>query len=380
MNKFKIELSFLLILFVAFEIFSFLTLEPCHARGGFRGGGFRGGGFRGGFGGYRPGVGGAYGPGMNNSRSNLWGSGHSSAGYNPVNRSYHNQFSPRGNSINRVSEAQRTASANKSYNWGSSHLPTDVGMSRAVRSPRINAHRTTPINNRTLANRGALVRRNFNHWNCFRTNFFRRYRYGWWYPGWYDYWAWGYYDYSDWCGYWDEADCEDKPVEYAYGNSIRYNGDTVYYGSKPAASASAYYEQAKKLATSVSPSSKEQPKKDAWKPMGVFSLTQGNQTNSNSIFQLASNKQGVVRGNYYNPLTDEVKPVQGKINMKNKRVAWTISGNNEIVYDTGLANLLSDQSTLLIHFGKDQTQQWDLIRLKNEKAKESNVSGKKKSQ
>lgn len=146
-----------------------------------------------------------------------------------------------------------------------------------------------------------------------------------------------------------------------------------------------YYNQAQSLALSVPPSTppavptavakggtgssskgataKSGNKPSDWKPLGVFALTQGDQTDSNSIFQLAVDKNGIVRGNYYNPLTQEEKPIQGKVDKKNKRVAWTVGTNKQVVYDTGLANLLAKQSSLLIHLSKDSTQQWNIVRL-----------------
>ena len=56
--------------------------------------------------------------------------------------------------------------------------------------------------------------------------------------------------------------------------------------------------------------------------------------------------------------------VQGAVDKKSQRVAWTVGDNKSTVGETGLYNLTQDESPALIHLGKDKTQQWTLVRLK----------------
>jgi hypothetical protein len=154
------------------------------------------------------------------------------------------------------------------------------------------------------------------------------------------------------------------PVEYDYGNNITYQNGGVYYGSQQVATAPEYYEQAWNLAESAPAiPANEQPKQDEWKPFGVFSLVQNGQTDSTTLFQIAVNKDGILRGNYVNTLTDETKPINGAIDKKTMRACWTVSGVKKVVYDTGVANLMDAQSPILVHFGKDKTEQFILVRL-----------------
>jgi len=44
--------------------------------------------------------------------------------------------------------------------------------------------------------------------------------------------------------------------------------------------------------------------KEEWLPLGVFAMVQGEEPTSNHIFQLSINKQGVIRANYYDAVTD----------------------------------------------------------------------------
>jgi hypothetical protein len=285
----------------------------------------------------------------------------------------------------RASEDDLRAGANQDYHW--SNLPTDGGMARAAGfdAPRV----TSNVSAASLAARGAAVRNNFHRDDLFNRDFWNRYDRAWWYPGWGEYWPWGYTGWGDLCSFWGYPE-SDEPVEYDYGNNITYQDNQVYYGNQPYMSESDYYTQAQNLALSAPPSvppatsstksgtktntkpgtkagasSKTTEKESDWKPLGVFALTQGDQTDSNSIFQLAVNKKGIIRGNYFNPLTQEEQPVQGKIDQKSKRVAWTVGSNKTVVYDTGLANLLAKQSSLLIHLSGSKTQQWNIIRLQH---------------
>ena len=372
---------------------------PAFARGG--GGGHGGGGGRGGGGGYRGGGGGrgggyrsggyqydgywhsgsgvGWGTGRNSDSEsmhnfNRWGHGSWGTGRDYA---WDNFYSNHGSNVDTsrpyVSPEESRAEANQTYNWGGSRLPTDMGLastsSARVSGLRITPNRTTQISRQAIHNRANLVREYYDHRNLFRNDFWRDNR-GWWYPGWGDWWAYGYYPYSDLCGFWDDADCNNPPVYYDYGTSIVYSGAEVYYGSKKAASADQYFTQAQLLANSVALSSKVKPSEADWKPLGVFSLTQGDQTDSNSVFQLATNKAGELRGNYYNTLTNDLKPIQGKVSLKTGRAAFTVGDNRDVVYDTGVANLLSSEGSVLLHYGNNQTQQWIMSRIPGQQGSE----------
>ena len=94
----------------------------------------------------------------------------------------------------------------------------------------------------------------------------------------------------------------------------------------------------------------------------MFSLTQGDEQQSNYVFEFAVSKAGVIRGNYYDGLMDSTTPVYGSVDPKTQRAAWTIGKKNDRVFEAGLSNLTADQCPVLIHIGKDSTQQWMLVR------------------
>src|SRR5262249_32516415 len=98
--------------------------------------------------------------------------------------------------------------------------------------------------------------------------------------------------------------------------------------------------------------------------LGVFALMQEDETSSNDVLQLAINQDGVIHGNFYEALLESTSPVYGAVNKQTQRAAWSISNNKTTVYETKIYNLTKPETPILVHFEKQRTQQWLLVRLK----------------
>jgi hypothetical protein len=160
---------------------------------------------------------------------------------------------------------------------------------------------------------------------------------------------------SSYCGY------PEEPVYYDYGSSVVYADNQVYYNGDPVATAEEYTTQAADIAAvgqAAKPAENEE-----WQSLGVFAMVQGDEKEANNIFQIAINREGVIRGNYYNGMTDLAVPISGSVDKKTQRAAWIVGEKKETVYETGVANLTQPETYVLVHVGKDRTQQWTLIRL-----------------
>jgi hypothetical protein len=211
-----------------------------------------------------------------------------------------------------------------------------------------------------LRGQGAYVRNGFRYYNTFSPGWYRRYPGAWFTAGWLagSAWAaapWG--SYVATVGY----PADTTPYLYDYGNNITYQDGTVYYDDQPYVSEAQYADQAAQIADTGTQA--QPPADEKWQALGVFALVKGDETTSNDIFQLALNKDGILRGNYYNAVSDSVTPVSGALDKKSQRVAWTIGDKKEPVYEAGLYNLTLDQTTILVHFGKDRTEQYKLFRI-----------------
>lgn len=170
------------------------------------------------------------------------------------------------------------------------------------------------------------------------------------------YWKWApYATVAAFCGY------ASTPVVYNYGSDLVYEGDRVYYNGEPVATADEYATQAANLALAgqqVKPAEQEE-----WQSLGVFAMVQGEERDANDVFQIAINRDGVIRGNYYNGLTDASVPITGSVDKNTQRAAWIVGEKKDTVYETGVGNLAKPETSMLVHMGADRTQQWTLVRL-----------------
>lgn len=256
-------------------------------------------------------------------------------------------------------------------NWQSAYagtrFPTDSGLAHysSFNSVGIN-HVTANWSQGTIANRAGVVRSNFGYYNCFHPNWYANHPGCWFAAGWAAGAAWTYATWpivTDWCG------IAAPPAYYDYGNNIVYQNNDVYYDGQDVCTAQQYAQSATTLADQGQQA--DPPATDEWKPLGVFSLVQGNETTSNNLFQLALNKQGIIRGNYYDGLMDTTTPVYGSVDKKNQRAAWTIGKKNDRVFETGIYNLTKPESPVLVHFGTERTLQWLLVRVDQSKQSQS---------
>ena len=81
------------------------------------------------------------------------------------------------------------------------------------------------------------------------------------------------------------------------------------------------------------------------------------------MVQLALNKEGVIRGNFQDFLTDKVVDVVGAVDKKTQRVAIRPEGADSSVVETGLYNLTNDEVPVFVHFGPERQEPRTFIRL-----------------
>ncbi|QDU26883.1 hypothetical protein ETAA8_19670 [Anatilimnocola aggregata] len=215
----------------------------------------------------------------------------------------------------------------------------------------------TPSGRYTCA---AAVRTNYNHWGYYDRGWYTNHPGAWFAAGWAAGAAWNpctWYDASAYCGYADT-----QPVYYDYGNNVTYQDNSVFVNGQDVGTSEQYYDQATQLATAGSAA--DAPADGDWLPLGVFALTKTDETKSDVTIQLAVNKQGILRGNYTDTVSNQTQVVQGSVDKSTQRVAFTVGTDKTNIVETGLYNLTKDEAPALIHFGKDRTEQWLLVRLK----------------
>jgi hypothetical protein len=216
---------------------------------------------------------------------------------------------------------------------------------------------------------GNYVRNNFDHYNTFNHNWWHNYPNAWW--GGYTAGIWTAATWGALNNWFGEAW---PPIPYDYGTNVTYQDNSVYLNDEPIAPAADYYQSAAGLVQtgeqadipnqSANAGSEPNLADGQWLPLGVFNALRGDEKTSNMMFQLAVNKQGIIRGNYFNTSDNNEQQVDGSVDKKTQRAAWVVEDKKNIIFDTGLYNLTKDETPVLVHMGKDKTEQWLLVRLK----------------
>ncbi len=84
------------------------------------------------------------------------------------------------------------------------------------------------------------------------------------------------------------------------------------------------------------------------------------------MLQLAVTKDGVLRGTYYDLLTDKEQPVQGAIDKATQRVAFTAGPNGKTVFETSLNSLTQDVGPMALYFENGAARPWTVARFDDE--------------
>jgi hypothetical protein len=217
---------------------------------------------------------------------------------------------------------------------------------------------TYHVSSAALHTQGTYVRSGFRYYNAFTPAWYGKYPGAWRAARWVGGTAWATATWAAVSGY---CNYPATPVHYDYGTNVVYEGDTVYMDGEPANTAADYARQAFQICEAgraAKPSDKEE-----WQPLGVFALVRGEEQTSDKIFQLAVNKQGIIRGNYYDAFADSTLPVYGSVDREVQRATWSIGEKKEVAFEAGIANLTRAEAPVLVHYGKDDTQQFTLVRV-----------------
>lgn len=235
----------------------------------------------------------------------------------------------------------------------------DMGLAGYSRGAVSGTRGTAYVSRGALATQRGVVSRSFAHYNCFGAGWWPRYPNAWRAAAWTT--AAIVWRGCTWDNCYGYCGLPAEPVYYDYGSNIVYDDTSVYVNGSVQGTVEEYANYAGGVADQGKEAKADE--KDDWLPLGVFGMVQGEDKDANIIFQLAVNKAGVIRGNYYNALEDTTLPVYGSVDAKFRIAAWTVGDKKAPVYEAGIANLTNEATTMMVHFGPGRSQQWSLIRL-----------------
>lgn len=158
------------------------------------------------------------------------------------------------------------------------------------------------------------------------------------------------------------AFCGGGTTSSSSSSEVYYEEGTVQDGEEqiPAEEYAAQAEQIVESAPEVA-----KPEEMEWLPLGVFVLApnDGSDAAPNMFLQLAVSKEGIVAGTYNNKSTDETKSIEGMVDTKSGRAAWTLAGKNTPIMETKVSGLTENETNVLVHFADGTTQQWLMAHL-----------------
>ena len=150
------------------------------------------------------------------------------------------------------------------------------------------------------------------------------------------------------------------PVAYNYGENVTYANGQIAVDGQNIGTAAEFSQQAADLAQAGAAAQTSDG--DQWLPLGIFAMVRNEQQHPQLIMQLAVNKQGVIRGNFTDEVSESTQPIQGSVDPKTQRAAWTVGTNQTSIMEAGMSNLAQGVAPALIH-KNGQTDHWLLVRL-----------------
>lgn len=151
-----------------------------------------------------------------------------------------------------------------------------------------------------------------------------------------------------------------QPVWYDYGDNIVYQNGNIMMAGQSLGTAEEFSEQAAAIADQGFDA--KPPADTDWMPLGVFAMVRDEKQHPQMILQLAMNKQGVLRGNFTDEITEHTQAVRGGYDLRTKRAAWIVGDHKTAVMEAGLSNLAEGDAPALIH-KNGKTDHWLLVRL-----------------
>lgn len=95
-----------------------------------------------------------------------------------------------------------------------------------------------------------------------------------------------------------------------------------------------------------------------WMQVGVYNVAETGNSNPTRMVQLDVSRDGKIRGNYFDILSNQVTLLAGEVNKETQAVAWTIGANGKVVFRTTLSALTQPSGTVQVQFPNGKSSSW----------------------
>ena len=99
-----------------------------------------------------------------------------------------------------------------------------------------------------------------------------------------------------------------------------------------------------------------------WMPLGVYATGPKDAAQAHVYQQLAVSKQGELKGNYYDSITNTTQPVSGSIDRETRKASWKVGGKGGATFETTLDALMKTPSDVTMKSGS-ATHEWELVQV-----------------
>ncbi len=99
-----------------------------------------------------------------------------------------------------------------------------------------------------------------------------------------------------------------------------------------------------------------------WMPLGVYATGPKDAAQGHVYQQLAVSKQGELKGNYYDSITNTTQPVSGSIDRETRKASWKVGGRGGATFETTLDALMKTPSDVTMKSGGAE-HEWELVQV-----------------
>jgi hypothetical protein len=139
-------------------------------------------------------------------------------------------------------------------------------------------------------------------------------------------------------------------------NAAQSNAYATYYAETPPEVVS---QEAAALAGNGSQSALPDAE---WLTLGTYTLAPKGQSTASVLLTLSVDKDGLIRGNYLDVLSNSVQPIEGAIDKRTRMAAWRIGSAGPVTFQTSLTDLTAATTPVSLQFENGKNVLWSMVR------------------